>query len=92
MGELHLDIKVDNPAPHLQGRRQHRRAAGGYREKVSRAVEHEYTHKKQSGGSGQFAKIKFNLIPGEPGTGFVFESKIVGGAVPKEYIPGVERA
>ncbi len=91
MGELHLDIKVDIL------RRTYKVDANigapqvAYREKVSRAVEHEYTHKKQSGGSGQFAKIKFNLVPGEPGTGFVFESKIVGGAVPKEYIPGVEK-
>jgi elongation factor G len=91
MGELHLDIKVDIL------RRTYKVDANigapqvAYREKVSRSVEHEYTHKKQSGGSGQFAKIKFNLIPGEPGTGFVFESKIVGGAVPKEYIPGVEK-
>jgi len=51
----------------------------------------DYTHKKQTGGSGQFARVKINLIPGEPGSGFVFDSKIVGGSVPKEYIPGVEK-
>jgi elongation factor G len=92
MGELHLDIKVDIL------RRTYKVDANigapqvAYREKVGRAVEgHDYVHKKQSGGSGQFAKIKFNLLPGEPGSGFVFESKIVGGAVPKEYIPGVEK-
>ncbi len=92
MGELHLDIKVDIL------RRTYKVDANigapqvAYREKVGRAVEgHDYVHKKQSGGSGQFAKIKFNLLPGEPGSGFVFESKVVGGAVPKEYIPGVEK-
>jgi elongation factor G len=62
-----------------------------YRETLSRRSEIDYTHKKQSGGSGQFARIKLVFEPGEPGSGYHFESKIVGGSVPKEYIPGVEK-
>ncbi len=91
MGELHLDIKVDILKRTYKVEANIGAPQVAYREKVGRAVEHEYTHKKQSGGSGQFAKIKFNLVPGEPASGFVFESKIVGGSVPKEYIPGVEK-
>jgi elongation factor G len=91
MGELHLDIKVDIL------RRTYKVDANvgapqvAYREKVSRRAEVDYTHKKQSGGSGQFARVKIVVEPNEPGAGFSFESKIVGGAVPKEYIPGVEK-
>ena len=91
MGELHLEIKVDIL------KRTHKVEVNvgapqvAYREKPTRAIEHDYTHKKQSGGSGQFARIKFRLEPGEPGSGFSFESKIIGGSVPKEYIPGVEK-
>ncbi|MDF9865601.1 translation elongation factor EF-G [Methylorubrum pseudosasae] len=62
-----------------------------YREKLTRRQEIDYTHKKQTGGTGQFARVKFVVEPNEPGAGFAFESKIVGGAVPKEYIPGVEK-
>jgi elongation factor G len=62
-----------------------------YRETLSREVEHTYTHKKQSGGSGQFAEVKLIIAPTEPGEGYSFESRIVGGAVPKEYVPGVEK-
>jgi len=89
MGELHLDIKVDIL------RRTYKVDANvgapkvAYREKLGKTVEIDYTHKKQTGGTGQFARIKLIFETGEPGTGFVFESKIVGGAVPKEYIPGV---
>jgi elongation factor G len=91
MGELHLDIKVD-----ILRRTYKVDASVGapqvaYREKITREGTIDYTHKKQSGGSGQFARVKINLIPGEQGSGFVFESKIVGGSVPKEYIPGVEK-
>ena len=91
MGELHLDIKVDIL------KRTHKVEVNvgapqvAYREKVTKTIEHDYTHKKQSGGSGQFARVKFIVGPNEPGKGFEFESKIVGGSVPKEYIPGVEK-
>ncbi|NDA48538.1 MAG: elongation factor G, partial [Alphaproteobacteria bacterium] len=91
MGELHLEIKVDIL------KRTHKVEVNvgapqvAYREKVTRRVEHDYTHKKQSGGTGQFARIKFVVEPNEVGKGFEFESKIVGGAVPKEYIPGVTK-
>jgi elongation factor G len=91
MGELHLDIKVDIL------RRTYKVDANigapqvAYREKVSRRAEIDYTHKKQSGGSGQFARVKIVVEPNEPGAGFAFDSKIIGGSVPKEYIPGVEK-
>ena len=91
MGELHLDIKVDIL------RRTYKVDANigapqvAYRETLSRRAEIDYTHKKQTGGSGQFARVKIVAEPGEPGSGFVFESKIIGGTVPKEYIPGVEK-
>jgi elongation factor G len=91
MGELHLDIKVDIL------KRTHKVEVNvgapqvAYRETITRSVEHDYTHKKQSGGSGQFARIKFVLEPNEPNAGFTFESKVIGGSVPKEYIPGVEK-
>jgi elongation factor G len=80
------------PQAGVQGRGQHRRAAGGLsRDDLSRDRASTYTHKKQSGGSGQFAEVKMVISPTEPGEGYSFESKIVGGAVPKEYIPGVEK-
>ena len=91
MGELHLDIKVDIL------RRTHKVDVNvgapqvAYRETITRSTEVDYTHKKQTGGSGQFARIKIIVSPGEKGSGFVFDSKVVGGAVPKEYIPGVEK-
>ena len=93
MGELHLDIKVDILQAHLQGRSQYRRAAGcvSARSITQAGAEVDYTHKKQTGGTGQFARVKFVFEPNEPGKGFEFESKIVGGNVPKEYIPGVEK-
>jgi elongation factor G len=62
-----------------------------YRETLGRRAEIDYTHKKQSGGSGQYARIKIVFAPGAPGSGYKFESKVVGGAVPKEFIPGVEK-
>ena len=91
MGELHLDIKVDILQAHLQGGSQYRRAAGRLSREDHRKVEVDYTHKKQTGGTGQFARVKIVVEPNEPGKGFEFESKVVGGTVPKEYIPGVEK-
>ena len=91
MGELHLDIKVDIL------KRQYKVDANigapqvAYRETITRKADVDYTHKKQTGGSGQFARVKLEIAPGEPSSGFTFESKIVGGSVPKEYIPGVEK-
>ncbi|HSN82630.1 MAG TPA: elongation factor G [Polyangiales bacterium] len=91
MGELHLDIKVDIL----------RRSHGvdvvvgapqvAYRETITKPVNDVYVHKKQTGGSGQFAKIDYSIEPAEPGEGFVFESKITGGSIPKEFIPAVEK-
>ena len=91
MGELHLDIKIDilkrtHKVEVIVGAPQ-----VAYRETITKEISDSYTHKKQSGGSGQFAKIDYRIEPGEAGTGFVFESKVVGGNVPKEYIPAVEK-
>ncbi|MAH73086.1 MAG: elongation factor G [Cellvibrionales bacterium TMED49] len=91
MGELHLDIKVDIlkrtygvdlivGAPQV-----------AYRETITKAIEDSYTHKKQSGGSGQFGKIDFRIRPGEPGSGFLFSSTVVGGNIPKEFFPAIEK-
>jgi elongation factor G len=91
MGELHLDIKVDIL------RRTYKVDANvgapqvAYRETITKKAEIDYTHKKQTGGTGQFARVKLVVQPNEQGAGFSFDSKIVGGSVPKEYIPGVEK-
>ena len=91
MGELHLEIKVDIL------RRTYKVDANvgapqvAYRETLGRKAEIDYTHKKQSGGSGQFARVKIVFEPGAPGSGYSFENKVVGGAIPKEFIPGVEK-
>ena len=91
MGELHLDIKVDIL------KRTHKVEVNvgapqvAYRETIRRSTDIDYTHKKQTGGTGQFARVKFHIEPNESGKGFEFESKIIGGAVPKEYFPGVEK-
>ena len=91
MGELHLDIKIDILKRTYKVDANIGAPQVAYREKVTRRTEIDYTHKKQTGGSGQFARVKIVVEPNEPGAGYVFESKIVGGAVPKEYIPGVEK-
>jgi elongation factor G len=91
MGELHLDIKVDIL------RRTHGvdvnvgKPQVAYRETITKRVEDEYTHKKQSGGSGQYGKINYVIEPMEPGSGFVFESAVTGGNVPREFWPAVEK-
>ena len=91
MGELHLDILVDRMKREFKVEANIGAPQVAYRETISHEVEHTYTHKKQSGGSGQFAEVKLIITPTEPGEGYSFESRIVGGTVPKEYIPGVEK-
>ena len=91
MGELHLDIKVDILKRTYKVEANIGAPQVAYRESLGRACEIDYTHKKQTGGTGQFARIKLKFAPGEPGSGFVFESKVVGGSVPKEFIPGVQK-
>ena len=91
MGELHLDIKIDILKRTYKVEATIGAPQVAYRESISRRAEIDSTHKKQTGGTGQFARVKLVFEPGEPGTDFVFESAIVGGAVPKEYIPGVEK-
>ena len=91
MGELHLDIKVDILKRTYKVEANIGAPQVAYRETLGRRVEIDYTHKKQTGGSGQFARIKVVFEPGEPGSGYQFESKVVGGTVPKEFIPGVEK-
>src|SRR5690606_18440987 len=91
MGELHLDIKVDILKRTYNVEANIGEPQVAYRETITRAVSDGYTHKKQTGGSGQYAKIDYTIEPGEKGTGFVFETKIVGGSVPKEFIPAVEK-
>ena len=91
MGELHLDILVDRMRREFKVEANIGAPQVAYRETISREAEIDYTHKKQTGGTGQFARVKLIITPTEPGEGYSFESKIVGGAVPKEYIPGVEK-
>jgi elongation factor G len=91
MGELHLDIKVDILKRTYKVDANIGAPQVAFREKITQRVEHGYTHKKQTGGSGQFAQIKIIAEPTQPGTPFEFENEIVGGAVPKEFIPGVEK-
>ncbi|MDF1754562.1 MAG: elongation factor G [Verrucomicrobiales bacterium] len=91
MGELHLDIKVDILKRTHKVEVEVGAPQVAYRETITQRLEDSYTHKKQSGGSGQYAKIDYVIEPAEPGEGFTFESKVVGGNVPKEFIPAVEK-
>ena len=91
MGELHLDIKVDILKRTYKVDANIGAPQVAYRESLGRKADIDYTHKKQTGGTGQFARVKIIFEPGEQGTGFVFESKVVGGNVPKEFIPGVQK-
>ncbi len=91
MGELHLDILVDRMKREFKVEANVGAPQVAYRESLGKAVEVDYTHKKQSGGSGQFARIKFEVTPGERGEGITFEDEIKGGNIPKEYIPSVEK-
>jgi elongation factor G len=91
MGELHLDIKVDILKRTYGVELEVGKPQVAYRETITQEIEDSYTHKKQSGGSGQFGKIDYRIKPGEPGSGFVFNSVVVGGNVPKEFFPAIEK-
>jgi elongation factor G len=92
MGELHLEITIDRMRTELGVEANMGKPKVSFREAFGQTVEHTYTHKKQSGGSGQFAEVKMIFEPGEPGSGVVFSDEVVGGRVPREYIPAVEHA
>jgi elongation factor G len=91
MGELHLDIKIDILKRTYKVEANVGAPQVAYRETITRHIEVDYTHKKQTGGSGQFARVKLEVQPNPPATGNTFENEIVGGSVPKEYVPGVEK-
>ncbi|MED5365856.1 MAG: elongation factor G [Pseudomonadota bacterium] len=91
MGELHLEIIVDRMKREFKVDANVGAPQVAYRETISKPTDIDYTHKKQTGGSGQFARIKLTFQPQEPGEGYVFENTVVGGSVPKEYVPGVEK-
>jgi len=91
MGELHLEIIVDRMKREFKVEANVGAPQVAYRETISKVYEVDYTHKKQSGGSGQYARVKIKFEPLEKGSGFKFENKVIGGSVPKEYVPGVEK-
>jgi elongation factor G len=91
MGELHLEIIVDRLKREFKVDANVGAPQVAYRETISRQSDVDYIHRKQTGGAGQFARVKLVMAPGERGSGFTFENKVVGGAVPREYVPGVEK-
>ena len=92
MGELHLEVTIDRMRTELGVEANMGKPRVSFREAFGRTVEHTYTHKKQTGGSGQFAEVTMIFEPGEPGSGVVFSDEVVGGRVPREYIPAVEHS
>ncbi|RCS31466.1 elongation factor G [Rhodanobacter denitrificans] len=92
MGELHLEVTIDRMRTELGVEANMGKPRVSFREAFGKTVEHTYTHKKQTGGSGQFAEVTMIFEPGEPGSGVVFSDEVVGGRVPREYIPAVEHA
>jgi elongation factor G len=91
MGELHLDVKVDILKRTYGVELEVGKPQVAYRETITQEIEDTYTHKKQTGGSGQFGKIDYRIKPGEPGSGYAFSSTVVGGNVPKEFFPAIEK-
>jgi len=91
MGELHLEIIVDRMRREFKVEANVGAPQVAYRETISKISDIDYTHKKQTGGSGQYARVKVRFEPLPPGSGFEFKSEVVGGAVPKEFVPGVEK-
>jgi elongation factor G len=91
MGELHLEIIIDRMKREFKVDANVGAPQVAYRETITRIAEVDYTHKKQTGGAGQYARVKLRFEPLPPGSGFVFDNEVVGGAVPKEYVPGVEK-
>ena len=91
MGELHLEIIVDRMKREFKVEANVGAPQVAYRETITSRYEEDYTHKKQSGGAGQFARVQIIFEPSKPGEGFIFENKITGGDIPKEYIPGVQK-
>jgi elongation factor G len=92
MGELHLEVTIDRMRTELGVEANMGKPRVSFREAFGKTVEHTYTHKKQTGGSGQFAEVTMIFEPGEPGSGVVFSDEVVGGRVPREYIPAVEHS
>jgi elongation factor G len=91
MGELHLDIKIDILKRSYKVEANVGAPQVAYRETITRQTEVDYTHKKQTGGAGQFARVKIEVAPNAPGAGYEFENEVVGGSVPKEFVPGLEK-